>query len=212
MTMEHLKGPRGLGQFVKDPNEAKAGLARVIVEATRAWTASYPDIPLPPVVTPDAQEEVSKESLAKIRSKMFQIAADSDTINFVSPLTASRIHEKVGPLLSDGIKLKDLRIPDREELEKLRLDPPYNPVTIKTIRRHSAPYNRLLNRLVWDIQREFGKAGKIRGDDWRFDPTIGDFKASEIWEATKADKLSPWSLKFIRIALGSVPSSGKASE
>lgn len=46
MTLERVKSQEGLGQFTEDPDKRKAGLARIIVEAARTWTESYPDIPL----------------------------------------------------------------------------------------------------------------------------------------------------------------------
>ncbi len=51
MAMRHLESEKGLGQFVNDPNKAKAGLARTLVTAMEAWREAYGDIPFPSVKT-----------------------------------------------------------------------------------------------------------------------------------------------------------------
>lgn len=63
MTMRHIESKDGLGSFLNDSDKAKAGLARTLVTAAKAWREAYDDIALPGQVASTKEAQAPKTDL-----------------------------------------------------------------------------------------------------------------------------------------------------
>lgn len=68
---------RGVGRFKKDEDKAKAGLAKTLVEASKAWRDAYGEIPLPQPKEKQLSKTQPKESTPKIdlRRQTYELLA-----------------------------------------------------------------------------------------------------------------------------------------
>lgn len=61
--MRYIEGNDGLRPFLNDSDRAKAGLARTLVTAAKAWREAYGDIPLPGQKTDAKDQKTTEQSL-----------------------------------------------------------------------------------------------------------------------------------------------------
>lgn len=146
-------------------------------------------------------KDVTRESVAKIKSKIFKIVFESEAEKFINLETAKLINEMIGPSLSNHFKLEDLIIPNKEERRASKQYSSYD--DFGTIRRGTinvSTYNRVLRQLMRSIAYEQRDISEKSYWDLMSDLTVGDLRASKT--LSKGVKgLSPSSLAFVEVML-----------